>query len=277
MTDSPKPLLVSTYSADSTKSKWSLTRWAIIASVVFHMVLASVLLAWYFPKQSPAEKQPMARAKSDVVAAEPKSAQESLSDPVGKLSGSDPQAASQVAPPASNVPADQIESSIRSAIDNAVPASDERKLSELERNVQRLEQVASEKSIAEVGQSIRSATGLQERASVPAAQVIGGEFDFDSAQFHDVSRQTDSDGKWVYRSILVDSKGRTVEVDLSESEGKTAYETMQMVKASPFAETIYRSMVMPMLDKLIQPVIPNSDSKISVPGPSQAPAVEVAP
>jgi type IV secretory pathway VirB10-like protein len=264
--------------ADSTKSKWSPTRWAIIASVVFHIVLASVLLAWYFPKKSSAENEPTAAAKSGVIAAEPKSVQESLADLDGNLPGAAQQSASRVPPPANDVPTQQIESSLRSAIDSAATVSEERKLSELERNVRRLEQVASERSLAEVGEAIRSATGLEERASVPAAQAVGGNFDFDSAQFHDVSRQTDNDGKWVYRSILIDAKGRTIEVDLSESEGKTAYETMQMVKVSPFAETIYRSMVMPMLDKLIPPVIPNSDSKSSaVPEPSQAAAVEAMP
>lgn len=235
--DSPK-------SADSTKTKWSPTRWAILASVVFHIVLAAVLLAWYFPKQSSAENEPTAASRSD---------------PDTNLSSDDQQSASRVAPPANGVPPEQIESSLRSAIDSAATVSEERKLSELERNVRRLEQVASERSITELGEAIRAATGLEERASLPAAPAVGGNFDFDSAQFHDVSRQADEEGKWVYQSILIDSKGRTIEVDLSESEGKTAYETMQMVKASPFAETIYRSMVMPMLDKLIPPVIPNPE------------------
>ncbi len=266
-------------SADSTKTKWSPTRWAILASVVFHIVLASVLLAWYFPKQTRAENEPASATKSVVVAAGPKSAPASApasrSDPDTHLSSDDRQTASRVAPPANDVPTEQIESSLRSAIDNAATVSEERKLSELERNVRRLEQVASERSMTEVGEAIRAATGLEERASLPAAPAVGGKFDFDSAQFHDVSRQADDEGKWVYRSILIDSKGRTFEVDLSEGEGKTAYETMQMVKASPFAETIYRSMVMPMLDKLIPPVIPNPDSKSSaVPDPGQAPVVE---
>lgn len=274
MTEPSKPPN-SPNSADSTKTKWSPTRWAILASVVFHIVLASVLLAWYFPKQTRAENEPASATKSVIVAAGPKSAPASRPDPDTNLSSDDRQTASRVAPPANDVPTEQIESSLRSAIDNAATVGEERKLSELERNVRRLEQVASERSIAEVGEAIRAATGLEERASLSAAPAVGGKFDFDSAQFHDVSRQTDSDGKWVYRSILIDSNGRTFEVDLSEGEGKTAYETMQMVKASPFAETIYRSMVMPMLDKLIPPVIPNPDSKSSaVPDPGQAPVVE---
>lgn len=219
-----------------TRTKWSPMRLALMGSIVFHIILVVFLLTWYFPGKSP-------QVERATIVDQPIAATET---------------AQRELPPVPDVPAEQIETSLLSAIDSASEASDERKLSELERNVRRLEQVASETSIAEVGEAIRSATGLEQRASAPATGEVGGMFDFDSAQFHDVSRQANENGEWVYRSILLDSKGRTIEVELTESEGKTAYDTMQMVKGSPFAEAVYRSMVMPMLDKLVPKTIPTA-------------------
>jgi len=196
-------------------------RWAIFVSIVFHAVLFIFLLKWYFPIVTETAPQTL-------VAERPAPVIE-----------------------AAQVPAPQIDSSIRSAIESASQVSDQRKLNELEKSVQRLDQITSDQSMSEIGKVVQSATGLAPRASVPSDSPVEGGFDFDSAQFHDVSRQADSTGQWVYRSILVDSQGRTMEVELGVEEGKTAYDTMLMVKQSPFAETIYRTMVMPMIDKLI--------------------------
>jgi hypothetical protein len=275
MTDPSNPI-DSARSDESSHSKWSPIRWAIIASIAFHVVLVAVLLAFYFPRTSPTQnretpEKSVAIATSDVLASE-----DPDSDPGGQQTSGAGQSETRTLPPADNIPPEQIESSLRSAIESTASIGEERKLSELRQNVQRLEQIASESSIADVGQAIRSATALEDRATVPAAQSIGGDFDFDSAQFHDVSREMDEDGKWVYRSILLDAKGRTVEVELTESEGKTAYETMQMVKASPFAEAIYRSMVMPMLDKLIPKTDPRSQSP-AAPTPNQSAEAEDKP
>lgn len=259
------------------KRGWSRTRLAVGASVVFHIVLAAVLLGWYFPKQQTDEKGAVADAGTNAVT-ETQVANDPASSTIdGQLRDAKPDAMQQL-PPADNIPREQIDASLRSAVESTKSISDERKLSELERNLQRLEQVASEQSIEGVGEAIRSAAGLQDRASVPAAETVDGQFDFDSAQFHDVSREMDKNGNWVYRSILLDAKGRTFQVDLTESEGKTAYETMQMVKASPFAETVYRSMVMPMLDKMIPKTAPMSGSpSASIPAPTESTEPEVTP
>jgi len=211
-------------------------RRAIFASIGFHVVLVILLLAWYFPVNR--ETAARTSATDEAVA----SSIEDRSAPMIE---------------AARVPPPQIDSSIRSSIENAALVSDQRKLSELEKNVRRLDQITSDQSIAEIGKVVQSATGLAPRAGVPSDGPVAGEFDFDSAQFHDVTRQTDSTGQWVYRSVLVDAEGRTLEVELGAEEGKTAYDTMSMVKQSPFAETIYRTMVMPMIDKLIpRPGVP---------------------
>lgn len=236
--------------------KPSPVRWAIIVSIAFHILLVACLLAWYLPRQSPTDNRTMTDQSQT------------------RTSPPSPVQAEDI--PAENVPAEQIESSLRSAIESTATISEERKLSELERNVQQLEQIASESSITEVSEAIRLATALEDRASAPATEAVGGAFDFDTAQFHDVLRETDQGGKWVYRSILLDAKGRTVEVELTESEGKTAYETMQMVKASPFAEAVYRSMVMPMLDKLIPKTVPTLQSPVT-PSPNPSAEAEETP
>jgi hypothetical protein len=220
-------------------------RLSLIASVVLHVVFVAALLVWYFPLRPIGGRA--ATADSPVIAETETRRSEDL-------------AGDSSTPVADDVPLEQIGSSVQSAIESSTRISDERKLDQLQRNVQRLEQVASEASIADIGHAVRSAAGLEQRASMPASEAVEGGFDFDSAQFHDVTRQADQNGNWVYRSVLLDAKGRTFEVDLNEAEGKTAYDTMQMVKASPFAEAIYRSMVMPMMDKMIPKVSPTTDS-----------------
>lgn len=226
------------------RSSGSSIRWALGASIGFHVLLVIALLITYFPAS---HVDPTAASADSHT---PAPAESSVND-------SEPLVA-QSPPPSTDVPPDQIEASIQAAIESSAKANEERKLDELQRNVQRLEQVASATAIGEIGQAVRTATGLEERATEPMPAAATGGFDFDSAQFHDVTRQADSGGKWSYRSVLLDAQGRTFEVDLTEAEGKTAYDTMQIVKSSPFAEAIYRSMVMPMMDKMIPKVSPTT-------------------
>ena len=52
-------------------------------------------------------------------------------------------------------------------------------------------------------------------------------------------------------TVLLDAEGRTLEVEVSEQEGKPIYETMQRIKANPLLEQVYRQIVMPLLDQLM--------------------------
>jgi hypothetical protein len=250
-------------------------RTAIIASVAFHVALIGTLLIWYFPAKPPTVPQAaVARmAEVDIRTAAPTKPGDSEA---ASSDAASPETSPRDRSPSADVPPDQVDSAIRSAIEQTASVSDEKKLSELQKNVSKIDQVASEKSIEEIGSLIQTATGLPPRASGPAEGSIDGPFDFDTAQFHDVTREAATDGQWKYRSVMVDADGRTIDVELGPEEGKTAYDAMQMVKKSPFAETIYRSMVMPMLDKMIpRPLATERPS--GLPQAAAAPAPETQP
>lgn len=254
---------------DNRRPGLSRHRTAIIASVAFHVALIATLLLWYFPAKPPVAPQ---AAVARLAEADPQAP--ATTKPGGPETTSPETASRETASrdraPSADVPPDQVDAAIRSAIDQTASVSDEKKLRELEKNVSKIDRVASEKSIEEIGSLVQTATGLPQRASAPAEGEVDGPFDFDTAQFHDVTREAAADGQWTYWSVMVDAEGRTIDVELGAEEGKTAYDAMQMVKKSPFAETIYRSMVMPMLDKLIPRPIATGD-------PSESPKTAVTP
>ncbi len=89
-------------------------------------------------------------------------------------------------------------------------------------------------------------------AERPAAKPVEGEFDFATAQLHEVRRQEDAEAEYVYFAVLVDAAGRRVESRMEQAEGESAYKTMQLVKANPLAEMVYRRIVMGFLDNIIK-------------------------
>ena len=111
---------------------------------------------------------------------------------------------------------------------------------------------SSDASIDEMTDQFHNWLALSPRAVEPSPSVDDGEFDFDSAQLHDVRRHVDELGEITYIFVLLDAQGRTHEMSLNEEEGKIGYELMQRVKANPLLEKLYRQIVMPLLDRLIQ-------------------------
>ena len=213
-------------------------RLAIVVSVLFHVVLIGVLLFWYLPT-------PKSSSDGNEVATN------SSRDRGG--SGELTPSATRPPPPIAqpNVPAEQIEASIESQIRSVEALPDERKLSELEKNLSRLQGIASEESVGDVTETIANSLGL-EPGAVPAAQTSDGAFDPETAQIHEVNRVRTESGQWKYTSVLVDAQGRTQTVPLSAAEGETVYRTFEQLKRYPMAEGIYRQLVMPMIQKMIQ-------------------------
>lgn len=131
----------------------------------------------------------------------------------------------------------------------AMPEAD--KLARLDALSERLTQVSDEPSLGRLSGVMRSMLGTKPRAAQPAAERPPGDFDFDTAQFHDMQRHPKEPAGYRYVTVLLDAEGRTLEVDVSEQEGKPIYETLQRIKANPLLEQIYRQIVMPLLDQLM--------------------------
>jgi hypothetical protein len=240
-------------------------RLAVAISIVTHIVLASVLLAIYLPDAS-RQVGGSGSAQPDQYRAELKAPEgfspsaelaekdESTTPPRSAIEPTEqnsPPRPVPTTPDGSTVAGEQVQEAIEAAIDTAGRASQSKKLTELERNLSRLEQIASEESVEQIGAKVRDTLGLEPRASTPGGGPLGGSFDHDTAQFQDIVRVNRADGKEAYRCVMIDREGRTMEIEIDPEQGKVAYDTMQMIKRSPLGDAVYRTLVMPMLDKLL--------------------------
>jgi hypothetical protein len=123
---------------------------------------------------------------------------------------------------------------------------------QLEKLAGKLSRVSSEKSVDEMAGKLRNWLGTQQRAERPAERIVAGEFEYSTAQLHDVRREQSPEAGYVYFAILVDAAGRRVESRMDSVEGESAYKTLQLVKANPLAEMVYRRIVMGFLDNVIK-------------------------
>lgn len=117
---------------------------------------------------------------------------------------------------------------------------------------ERLTDISSHKSVDDINARLRKVLGTEARAERPADEPIAGEFDFGTAQMHDVRRERGENGQWIYTAILVDAAGRRFESPLPADQGETAYRTMQLVKSNPLMEKVYRGIVMSLLDSVLK-------------------------
>jgi hypothetical protein len=115
-----------------------------------------------------------------------------------------------------------------------------------------LENVSTEKGVDDINSQLNRVLGTEKRAERPAEEPVRGEFDFATAQLHDVLRGKDERGNFAFTAILVDSAGRKFETPMNASEGETAYRTMQLIKSNPLLERVYRGVVMSMLDQVLK-------------------------
>jgi hypothetical protein len=113
--------------------------------------------------------------------------------------------------------------------------------------------VTSDKSVDDLANNFQQWMGLPSRVSQPkAAASTILDFDIDTAQLHEVTRHEKKPGKVEYQAVLIDAQGRTVEIKLTEAEGRETYALMQRIKANPLLEKVYRQIAMPILDSLVQ-------------------------
>lgn len=220
----------------ATIGKRSDGRRAFLAALAVHAVLFGALWVWN-------RKTPEVTAESDTAMAQGTSKESRLSEvPAPPL---------PPAPPA-DVDRNQVAASVEAQVEEAARLSDERKLSELEKNLGRLQRVATPEGLQSVNETIAGSLGLDTELYQPKTPPSEGTFDPSTGQLTDVVRSRDSEGRWQYASIMVDAEGNTQTVPLSAAEGETAYQTFQQLKDFPMAEGIYRSVVMPMMQQMME-------------------------
>ncbi len=145
--------------------------------------------------------------------------------------------------------AETVERGLDTAQQQAASRTHEENLSELERKSAQLSRYATAESVEQISEKMAAWTGTAPRATAPLENPPPGEVDLDTAQLHDVLRTGSPEEGYHYTGILFDAEGRSIHVEMDASEGKKAWETMQMVKKNPLMETVYRAMVIPLMDK----------------------------
>jgi len=150
-----------------------------------------------------------------------------------------------------DVTTEMVETRLDEVVEESKELSDEEKLARLDQLSDRLPQVSSETSINAMAGALQALLGTEGRAEKPAEEPVGGDFDFDTAQFHDIKRIPKGDGGWRYISVLLDAEGRTIEIELNEEDGRLVYETMERIKANPLLAQVYRQIAMPLFDRML--------------------------
>ena len=213
-------------------------RRAIVVSIVVHLIGLIALLCWYIPANKPqlTDQSPATNESSNDTAPR-----------------NPPAPVEPASPRGDEVSGDEIQKSLESQIEAAKQIPDEQKLDQLEKNLKRLESISSPESASEAAAKVSSSLGLDSDQYVTKKpeEVASGEIDINKAQLADVKRTRNPDGGWNYFSTLVDDQGRELEVPMTEVEGDAIYETFQQMKKFPVAAGIYRSVVMPMMQKIL--------------------------
>src|SRR5687767_1722224 len=132
----------------------------------------------------------------------------------------------EYAAPADKVMTAKVDDELRRSLAEAESLPDDEKLARLEQLAGKLDQVSSEKSVDELSKKFQAWLKTEERATAPAEKPPEGEFDYGTAQFHDVKREETAEGGFVYKSVLLDAAGRTVEIEMAAAEGESTYHTL---------------------------------------------------
>lgn len=139
------------------------------------------------------------------------------------------------------------------AIEEAGEVGEEENLKRLDRLSGQLEQMATDKSVAELNDKLKRWLGTKPRATEPAKEPVAGPFDIATAQVHDVRREGEDAATYRYIAVLLDADGRQMDQELDMVDGEKLFRTFQLIKKNPLLEKVYRQVVMGLLDKLTQP------------------------
>ncbi|MCY2986313.1 MAG: hypothetical protein NTY19_00335 [Planctomycetota bacterium] len=151
----------------------------------------------------------------------------------------------------SQVTDDMLRARLDAAVAKAAGRNAQENLDRLDQMSGRLKNVASAGSISELAGTFQQFVGTKSRASQPVEHVAPDDFDYETAQFHDVKRYAIEPSGWRYVAVLLDAAGRTTEVEMDEPDGERVYVTLERIKANPLLEQVYRQIAMPLLDKML--------------------------
>ena len=161
----------------------------------------------------------------------------------------------------SQVTDDMVQARLDASVAKAAGRSVQENLDRLDQMSGRLKNVASAGSIGELAGTFQQFVGTKPRASQPVEHAVPDNFDYETAQFHDVKRYAIEPSGWRYVAVLLDASGRTIEVEMDEPDGERVYVTLERIKANPLLEQVYRQIAMPLLDKMLGGMKPAAKPK----------------
>ena len=229
------------------RSKRLRRKLAILASLLVHAVVFLVLFFWYLPKP-----EPEGDGAANAVASSDSGRQPPPSRPTPPEVQRQPAANPAVSP-------EEIEEPLQAKIEQFKDVPDQEKLSALEQNLDHLNAITTDESVEEVATVITDALRLPKGQYAAKDDAPEGLFDTHSAQIHDMTRARGPDGQWRYEAELIDAEGRTLKVPMTAAEGEPVYSTFEKMKKYPFAAGIYRQIVMPMIQKMLDKREPPAD------------------
>lgn len=225
------------------KSRFSTRNVAISVSLAFHAVLFVVLLIWYVPRPGGSPVSTVKSVSPDADGSKETGDRPPPSPPSDLLP-------TELTP--DDLVADEINDSIESQIEQSERLTVEQKQSELEKNLKRLDSLADKESVDAVSATIANTLGLDSEQYEDSKAPADGPLDTESAQIMDVRKSQSDDGRVQYETRMVDSAGREMWVPMNQVEGEQLYETFETMKKFPMAKGIYQSVVMPMMQKMLE-------------------------
>lgn len=218
-------------------------QFALGVSIVFHVILLLVLFVWYLPQET---------GRSASTAVVPPDTQRNAPQRAAESTPQVPESLEKLAAEQPDVSAEEVQKSVESQIDRVQQIPDAKKLTELEKNLQRLQSIANQQSVEQVSSTIAESLGLDATEYAPKEAPVAGALDTNTAQIADIVRTQDAKGNWQYESVMVDAEGRQMTVPLGADDGARLYETFELMKRYPMAKGVYQSVVMPMLQKMLE-------------------------
>ncbi len=148
--------------------------------------------------------------------------------------------------------AEFVRSQVETATRETEQITDAENVVRLRQMSEKLQAISSPDSLNQLSAQFRNWIGTKERSENALPTPAQGEFDFRTAQLHDVLRSESSSGEFSYASILIDAQGQTMKVPLTEEQGNRLYSIWELVKANPLLERVYRQIVMGLLDQMAE-------------------------
>jgi hypothetical protein len=159
----------------------------------------------------------------------------------------------------------ELEDQLRAVEEQPADANVER----LEELGERLHRLSTERRVNAITDRVAQALGTGERtvtssdpsppipengppATADAPSESEEPFDYSRAQFENVLKQVDDEGRVTYTGLLADPEGRTRQVELDAAEGEELYRLFETIRRYPLLEQVYRKVVMSLLDRMVE-------------------------